>query len=199
MNIQIPRIILASTSDIRRVLLGRLHIPFDVVSPVYEEKDLGLAPKREALARATGKAESVIEHVRHGIVIGSDQLLVMDDKAVPKPSTEESTVQLLCTMKGIRHYLFTAVSIFDSRSEKWIKDVTVSSLVVRGDITDDEITRYVRLDKSTGCAGGYKLESLGICLFSEIETPDYTAILGMPLLSVCTALRSFGIDIPPML
>lgn len=192
-----PRVVLASTSSIRRVLLERLYIPFDVISPDYEETDLGLTPDLEALARATGKAESVIPVVNGGIVIGSDQLLMMNDSKIPKPLTEDSTVQLLRSMRGIRHQLHTAIAVFDTRSKRWVKDTTVSSLVVRNDISDEAIIRYVGIDQSMGCAGGYKLESLGICLFSEIDTPDYTAILGLPLISLCSALRSLGVEIPP--
>jgi len=199
MSSRIPRIVLASTSNIRRVLLQRLRIAFDVVPPEYEEEDLGLEPESEALSRATGKAESVIETVGDGIIIGSDQLLVVQGNAIPKPTTENATVHLLRAMKGIRHSLFTALSVFDTRSERWLNDTVVSSLVIRADISDEEILRYVRMDQSIGCAGGYKLESLGICLFSHIDTPDYTAILGMPLISLCDVLRSVGVVIPPLL
>ena len=192
-----PRVVLASTSSIRRILLERLCIPFDVISPDYEETDLGFTPDLEARARATGKAESVIPVANGGIVIGSDQLLVINDRKVPKPLTEDSTVELLLSMRGIRHQLHTAISVFDARSNQWVKDTTVSSLVVRNDITKEGIIRYVSIDQSMGCAGGYKLESLGICLFSEIDTPDYTAILGLPLISLCSALRSLGVEIPP--
>jgi septum formation protein len=58
------------------------------------------------------------------------------------------------------------------------------------------IERYVEVDQPLDCAGSYKLESRGITLFERIETADYTAIIGMPLMALTGMLRAVGYVIP---
>ena len=64
------------------------------------------------------------------------------------------------------------------------------------DLTDKEIVRYVDADMPVDCAGSYKIESLGIALFNKISGDDYTAIIGLPMISVVTMLRGAGFSIP---
>lgn len=167
------------------------------MSPAYEERDLGLVPDAEALARARGKVESIESQYPDAVLIGADQLLVFDDGKRDKPKTPSAVCRMLAEMRGKRHGLHTALVVRDNRVNAAHEKVVVSNLTIRQDLTDDEITWYVDADRPMGCAGGYKLESRGICLFSEISTPDYTAILGLPLLSLCAMLRELGMEIPP--
>ena len=52
----------------------------------------------------------------------------------------------------------------------------------------EDITKYVDTDRAFDCAGGYKLEQAGICLFSKIKTQDQTAILGLPLIELSSCI-----------
>ncbi len=63
-------------------------------------------------------------------------------------------------------------------------------------LSAEEIERYVTADRPLDCAGSYKLEERGIALFDRIETQDYTAILGLPLIALTTLLRKLGFAIP---
>lgn len=63
-------------------------------------------------------------------------------------------------------------------------------------LTAEEIARYVAADQPLDCAGSYKIESLGISLFESIESDDFSAIVGLPLLFVAHALRTLGIPVP---
>jgi septum formation protein len=64
------------------------------------------------------------------------------------------------------------------------------------DLTEDEIARYVQIDEPLDCAGSYKIERLGIALFESIEGDDFTAIEGLPLLTVVSMLRRAGFAVP---
>jgi septum formation protein len=63
-------------------------------------------------------------------------------------------------------------------------------------LTPEEALRYVERDQPLDCAGSYKIESLGISLFEKIETEDFTAIMGLPLIQVSQSLRELGVAIP---
>ena len=63
-------------------------------------------------------------------------------------------------------------------------------------LEDDEIERYVAADLPVDCCGAYKVETLGISLMASVEGPDFTAIVGLPLISLSEALRRQGLTIP---
>jgi septum formation protein len=63
-------------------------------------------------------------------------------------------------------------------------------------LTADEITRYVEREQPFDCAGGFKAEGMGIALFENIECRDPTALIGLPLIWLASALRSVGYSLP---
>ncbi|MBN1423718.1 Maf family protein [Candidatus Fermentibacteria bacterium] len=188
----LPALVLASTSSIRRELLATLGVPFSMVAPAYVEHNLGLAPREESLERARGKAVSVCTIHADATIVASDQLLVFRGEHRAKPVTDDHAAALLSQMRGVAHRLYTSLLVHYP-IEGWVlEEVVVSTLRIHPDLTDEEIRAYVAADHPAGCAGGYKLERLGIRLFSSIDTPDFTAILGLPMLSLGHCLRSLG-------
>jgi septum formation protein len=63
-------------------------------------------------------------------------------------------------------------------------------------LTETEINRYVAREKPFDCAGGFKVEALGITLFDSVESTDPTALIGLPLIWVSNALRQAGYLLP---
>lgn len=63
-------------------------------------------------------------------------------------------------------------------------------------LTDAEVARYIEHDAPFDCAASYKIESLGSSLFDQIETEDFTAIMGLPLIELSRVLRDFGVSVP---
>ena len=61
------------------------------------------------------------------------------------------------------------------------------------ELSDDEIGRYVARESRTTCAGGFKVEALGISLFDRVESQDPTALIGLPLIWLAGALRKHGL------
>lgn len=191
-----PRIILASTSPYRRLLLGRLAFPFDRIAPDVDEaswQGKGQAPLALAEFLAKMKAESVARKHAEAIVIGSDQTVEFDGESLNKPGSTAAAIRQLEALSGREHTLITAVAIM--RGEKIWTHTDTTRMVMRT-LSRDEIERYVALDQPIDCAGSYKIESLGIALFERIEAADHTAITGLPLLWVSQTLRELGVRIP---
>ena len=189
-------LILASTSPHRHALLERLGLPFRGEPPEVDETDPAwgrLGPRERALRLASAKAEAVAARFPEAVVIGGDQVASLDDRAIGKAGTVEAAFRQLTDLAGRSHRLFTAVAVRAwGRTEAHL-DVT--ELTMRH-LDAVEIRRYVDADRPLDCAGSYRIESLGIALFSAIESADQTAIVGMPLIATARLLRAAGFAIP---
>jgi septum formation protein len=191
------QILLASSSRYRRELLGRLLASFDFISPDVDEHafhDLEPTPDRLAQRLAKEKTLAVFRRFPEAIVIGSDQLADLNGQVLGKPGTVSAAVDQLLSMSGKTHRLLTAVCIA-APGKRLISIMDETRLTMRS-LTPEEALRYVERDQPLDCAGSYKIESMGISLFEKIETEDFTAIMGLPLIQVSQSLRELGVAIP---
>jgi septum formation protein len=197
MTLPTPPIILASTSPHRRALLERLRLPFQAVSPGVEEDELpGEAPASRAVRLALAKAQAVAARNPGAIVIGSDQVGSMrvgpDIALLHKPGDRSTCHAQLAAMSGRIVRFDTGVAVIKDGVELTHVDLTA---VRFRELTDHEIGRYIDREPAYDCAGGFKCEGLGATLFESIETRDPTALVGLPLLWVCAALRELGVTL----
>ena len=191
------QILLASSSRYRRELLGRLLPSFDSVSPDVDERafhDLEPTPDSLAQRLAMEKTLAVFRRFPDAIVVGSDQLADLNGRILGKPRTVSAAVDQLLSMSGKTHRLLTAVCI--AAPGKPLTLIMNETRLTMRPLTADEALRYVERDQPLDCAGSYKIESLGISLFENIETEDFTAIMGLPLIQVSQTLRELGVAIP---
>lgn len=190
-------IILASTSPYRKLLLDRLGLPFEQKNPLFHERLLkeNAYPGAASLARAlaTEKVNSLVASHPQDTIIGGDQVVELDGRMFGKPETAERAIDQLTELSGRTHRIATAVAVWDEGRLSTHVDVT--TLTMRT-LELSAIERYVQADQPLDCAGSYKLESRGITLFERIETADYTAIIGMPLIALTGMLRAIGYVIP---
>ena len=190
------QIILASTSSYRRNLLARLGIAFDQVDPQVDEQlwqSSDLSPEHIARQLAEEKAKAVSATRPETLVIAGDQVLEFEGETLGKPGSKESNISQLQRLSGNQHRLLTAVCVRRNDQSQCI--VNQTSLQMRN-LTTEEIQRYVEFDQAFDCAGGYKIESQGISLFLKIDSTDFTAIEGLPLIELAQVLREFGLTIP---
>lgn len=191
------QILLASSSRYRRELLGRLLPRFDSVSPDVDEHafhTLEATPGRLAQRLAAEKTLAVFRRFPEAIVIGSDQLVDLNGQVLGKPGTMSAAVDQLLSMSGKTHRLLTAVCI--AAPGKPLASILNETRLAMRSLMPEEALRYVERDQPLDCAGSYKIESLGISLFEKIETADFTAIMGLPLIQVSQSLRELGVAIP---
>jgi septum formation protein len=190
------RLVLASTSRYRRALLDRLAIPFEVCGPLIDETPKPNETAIDLVHRLSrAKAQAVAERYPDSIIIGSDQVAVNGRDILGKPGTVDRCCQQLQEASGRRVLFHTGVHVIDQRhrrDEAYIDTTTVQFRVLK----DEEITRYVQKENPLDCAGGFKVEALGICLFDRIDSQDPTALTGLPLIWLAGALRRAGLAIP---
>lgn len=187
---------LASTSTGRRALLDRLRVPYEAIaSGVDEDAIHGSSAEDVARARAIAKAESVARERPEALVIGADQVVELDGAILGKPGTDARATEQLRTLAGRVHRLITAVALVGRGASVREVGVDVHRMTMRA-LDEAEIRRYVAADAPADCAGSYKVESLGIALFERIEGDDWTAIVGLPLMMVCSMLRRAGWALP---
>jgi septum formation protein len=193
-----PRLILASTSRYRQELLARLGLAFEAIAPPYDEErgkaELAhLDPEALSLALGRGKARSIAALHDDAIVIGSDQIAVLDGARLDKPGTHERARAQLSRLAGRTHRLVTSVVVIDARSGLERDHVDVHELTMRP-LSGTQIAAYVARDAPLDCAGSYRVESLGVALFDRVRGDDATAIVGLPLVAVTRILVAMGLD-----
>ena len=188
------RIILASGSQIRCQIMTEAGLDFDVIVKPVDEAAIkqsmqaeGSKPKDIADALAEAKSRRVSQ-IEQGLVIGADQIMVMDDVLFDKPKTMDEARERLLWMRGKTHYLIGAVVICENGTPVW-RYGSKTELTIR-DFSEAFLDDYLRAEGETilKSVGGYRFEGRGSQLFSEVKG-DFFSILGLSLLPVLDYLR----------
>ena len=191
----LPRLILASTSPYRRDLLTRLRLPFEATNPgVDETPRAGEAPAALALRLAEEKAHAIAARYPEAIVIGGDQVAVLDGRALSKPITHENAVAQLRAMRGRRVSFLTAVAVERAATGDRRTRLVPCDVQFRA-FPEDAIEPYLRADRPYDCAGSAKIDGLGIALVERLDGDDPTALVGLPLIALVSMLADLGLDV----
>ena len=190
------KLVLASTSAYRKMLLERLHLPFDTDRPETDETPLpGEAPAATAERLAAEKARAVAGRWPDALVIGSDQVAHLGDEVFGKPGTEARAIAQLQRMRGQTVVFHTALAMLNTRTGHLQVEVIPTQVRFRN-LSDDEIRRYVAKEQPLDCAGSAKSEGLGITLLDAMPGEDPTALIGLPLIALARLLREAGLSLP---
>ncbi len=188
-------LILGSSSPSRRALLERLRLPFSIdVSHVDEMPLEGELPNQTALRLAEAKARAVAERHPYALVIGADQVLMLDGKQFGKPMSRENAIRYLEMLQGRTATFHSAMCLLNTQSNHLQIDEVITEVTFRS-LTRAQLERYVDLDDPIEVAGAAKAESLGIALIERMESVDPTAIIGLPLIRLTTMLANEGIQV----
>lgn len=192
-----PLLLLASGSSYRQHLLARLGLEFEAISPDIDESPRAGEEPAELVARlARSKAESVAATRPGAVVIGSDQVAVLDGRVLGKPGTAANAEAQLADCAGREVEFLTGVCLLDGRSAEAEPRLHLDiTRVVFRPLTRDEIRQYVYRESPLDCAGGFKCEGLGIALFDRIDSQDPTGLIGLPLIWVSKALIQVGFKV----
>ncbi len=188
-------IILASTSIYRSQLLSTLQIPFQTASPDVDETPLqGESAPQTSQRLSQLKAQAVAQQFPDALIIGSDQVALLEGAQLGKPMTHDNAVRQLRSMRGKTVDFYTAVSLFNSRTQ--VMQTALAETKVRfRDLSDDEIERYLHKEQPYHCAGSAKSEGLGIALIQSIQGDDPNALIGLPLIVLVDMLKKQGVNI----
>jgi len=191
-TIKAKGLILASTSPYRRELLSRLGLPFECISPEFEEALAGsMGPEVLVRHNTLGKAWSIANKFPQSRVIGSDQVAVCGDTVLGKPGGHGKAAEQLCLVSGKAVDFLTGLALIENGIEQY---ACVTYRVVFRELTAAEIEAYLLADKPYDCAGSFKSESLGIALFDHMQGDDPTALMGLPLITLSTWLHPLRQD-----
>ncbi len=192
------RLILGSSSAYRRELLGRLGIDFEVMSPdIDESAHPGEHPAALARRLAREKAQAIARMLpadqRHALIIGSDQVAVLDDQIYGKPGNHAKAVEQLQALSGRAVVFETALCLYDAAADRTYEDLVSTDVEFR-ELSLDEIEAYLAREPAYDCAGSAKSEGLGIALLDRLSGNDPTALIGLPLIALCRLLRLAGFN-----
>ncbi len=195
-NPSAPPILLASQSRYRQGLLDRFLDDYETVSSGIDESPLpGEKPGALATRLARAKAEAVSSQHRDALIIGADQLAVLDGQVLGKPGDHQRAVEQLLAASGKKVRFLTAVCILDPVTRKRFEHTDKTTVRFRQ--FDRRVAdSYLHHDKPYDCAGSFKIEGAGFVLFESVSTDDPTALIGLPMIWLAGQLTTLGYLLP---
>lgn len=191
----IDTLVLASTSPYRKALLEKLHVEFTTVSPQVDETNLpGESPEQLVARLAEAKAKANADQFKHALIIGSDQVAIVEGKIVGKPGNHANAFAQLRRAAGKRVTFLTGLCVYNTVSQHTQVEVVPFSVVFR-QLTDTQIEHYLQREQPYNCAGSFKSEGLGIALFERLEGDDPNSLIGLPLIRLIHMLEREGFPI----
>jgi septum formation protein len=180
--------------------MQRLHIPFTCDSPDIDERPQpGELPAPLALRLAEAKARAVAARLAPddgpAVIIGSDQVAQCRGALIGKPGDADRAAAQLQQVSGQRMAFHTAVFVLELESGRCQRHVDRTTVRFRH-LDAATIKRYLASESALDCAGSFKSEGLGIALLEQFETGDPSALIGLPLIWLCQALRVTGVSVP---
>lgn len=187
-----PKLILASTSPFRKQLLEKLGIPFQCANPDIDETARPDESAEQLVVRlAQEKARAVATLYPEHLIIGSDQVCVLNGHITGKPLTVERAEEQLSLASGQRITFYTGLCLYDSRNGQYQSYCEPFHVHFRS-LSAAEIHAYVAKEQPLWCAGSFKCEGLGITLFERLEGDDPNALIGLPLIRLNQMLIQQG-------
>jgi len=189
-------LVLASTSPYRKVLLERLGLVFETLSPEVDETRLdGETPEQLVCRLAEAKARAGAGRFPDALIIGSDQVAVCGDAILGKPGDHARAAAQLARLSGRRVKFLTGLCLYDARSDLARVEMVPFEVVFR-ELEAAQIERYLQREQPYNCAGSFKSEGLGISLFEALHGDDPNALIGLPLIRLVSWLNEAGIAVP---
>jgi len=192
------KIILASSSSYRKSLLKRLISNFESRQPDIDENPI---PEEtpDALAKrlACEKARAVAQHFQNepALVIGSDQVAWANGKQLHKPGDRAKNIAQLLSLSEQTAHFYTGLCVINTQTNKTQTSVELYTTEFRS-LTTKQVQHYVDKEPALDCAGGFKMEGLGISLFKRVYGDDPNTLIGLPLIRLVEFLENEGIALP---
>lgn len=189
------KIVLSSSSAYRQELLKQLQIPFETINPLVDESALINESAVDTAQRlAEAKARSAAKTYPKALIIGSDQVAVLDGTRLGKPLTHANAVKQLQLVRGKEVVFYTALCLLNSHTDQLQAQVVPYSVKFRH-LNDSQIDRYLHKEQPYHCAGSAQSEGLGIALIERMNGDDPNALIGLPLIALIDMLTNEDIAI----
>ena len=189
------KLVLGSTSAFRKEILAKLNIPFDCAKPNIDESALDNESPVALVERlAIEKAKAVASEFPDALIIGSDQVAMCDGEILGKPHNFENAVKQLEKFSNKTVVFYTGLCVYDSGLD-YTTALIEPFFVHFKDLSRTEIENYLHAEQPYNCAGSFKSEGLGICLFEKLEGNDPNTLIGLPLIKLVELLKQHGLDV----
>ncbi|PIE33164.1 septum formation inhibitor Maf [candidate division KSB3 bacterium] len=180
------RIILASSSPRRKMLLKQLEIPFDIiVSDIDEQFNHALSPAEIAEDLALQKAQAVAATLTDAIVIGADTIVVHDDAILGKPNNEQDAFQMLSRLSGEVHQVMTGLTLISTAAPTTTLIRHETTQVKIAPLSEADIHWYIATGEPLDKAGAYGIQGKG-AIFVKWIHGCYNNVVGLPLFLLIT-------------
>lgn len=194
------KIILASASPRRRELLSQIGLEFEIVISHKEESYESTRPEEIVKELALMKAENVASELREKggledtVVIGADTIVALDQQILGKPKDEEDAYQMLTSLQGRSHQVFTGAAIldFDQTGNCQVSSHAVETRVYVHEMDRQEILSYIESKEPMDKAGAYGIQGKFAAYIDKIEG-DYYNVVGLPVSYIYQQLKKTGI------
>ena len=186
------RIVLASQSPRRSALLRQMGVSFESIGPAVPDEEKYLDTKtlrRSVQDLAFAKAQSV--SVRHcdALVLGADTIVVSGQKVLGKPKNEAQAFDMLRSLSGKSHSVFTGVALICEETGFAQSDIEETIVFFR-DIPDREITAYIDSQEYHDKAGAYGIQGKALVFVSKIEGCFYN-VVGLPVFKTISLFNAY--------
>ena len=183
--------ILASGSPRRRELLQQIGALFRVEVSEAEELSQAESPAELVRLNAAAKAKAVAREHPGEAVLGADTVVALEGKIYGKPRDAAEARSMLASLSGRRHEVLTGIA--------WVSggqtfSEAVSTQVQFGELTAEEISRYVATGEPLDKAGAYALQG-GAAVFIEGIEGSYSNVVGLPLYRTALLAKKAGVDL----
>ena len=195
-----PRLVLASGSPRRMMLLSQVGIEPDALRPasIDEEPRKGEMPRTLVSRLSRAKAEAARDLIANdteladSYILAADTVVAVGRRILVKPKDIEEALGCLKLLSGRAHRVLTGICLIapDDR----IRTKIVDTRVRFKHLTKPEIEAYIASREWRGKAGGYAIQGLAGCFVRTI-TGSYTNVVGLPLTEVVSMLIGEGFPV----
>lgn len=185
-------IILASGSIYRKELLNRLKIHFTTYTPDINE-NLPIESHSEYVETlSVNKALAALKQFPDSCCIGCDTIATLGKSRLGKPINFEKAKQQLQQLSGQTVKFYSGIGVVTK--DQVLQKSLVTEVVFR-ELSLKMIEYYLTVEEPFQSCGSFKSETFGCSLISRCSSDDPSAIIGLPLLTLCDMLQRVGIDI----
>ena len=181
-------LILASGSPRRRELLDLMGLTYTVETPDVDESFSG-RPSETVMEISRRKAAAVAARRSDSIIIAADTL-VFADGALGKPHTPERAKEMLRSLAGNWHHVYTGITVINTRSGRILRNVD-KTRVHLVPMTEQEIDAYVATGEPLDKAGAYGIQGMGGMFVDRIDG-SYSNVVGLPMSMLRIMLAQIG-------
>lgn len=190
-----PKLILASGSPRRKVLMECMGLSFDVIPSKFDEYlDDGRSPRDVSIELGYGKADDVAKEHPDAYTIGGDLIVIVDGLQLAKPADKIEAKQMLQLISGRTHQAVGSVVIVSPANGVRDADAATIDIVVKT-IPESVMDAYIATGDPFDKAGGYARRHPLLAPYFTVHG-DTHALTGLSTIQLRTLLEKYGIEVP---